>query len=189
MVFTARNRQNPFARRRRAASEDKAAAEVVAAVFDTEPEDVPFIDIKPASAEEPTEHGSLPAESPISPETQAKIEAIVNRVTQPIEPHAATDVDLSAPAPPAAESGQEAPEADEPKRGRGRPRPAETIARDNAVHELLRLADADGISKEVLATRLGEKEQQVYSSLRQLSKEGRAETRYIKGHGYRWFAV
>jgi DNA-binding PadR family transcriptional regulator len=58
------------------------------------------------------------------------------------------------------------------------------------VHRLLTNADpVEGVSKEALAISLDEKEQQVYSSLRQLSKEGRAETRYVKGHGYRWFAV
>ena len=77
-----------------------------------------------------------------------------------------------------------------PKRGRGRPRPQETIDRDNAVYRLLQAADkVEGVSKEALAIALDEKEQQVYSSLRQLTKEKRAETRYVKPHGYRWFAL
>lgn len=75
-----------------------------------------------------------------------------------------------------------------PKRGRGRPRPQETIDRDNAVHNVLRSNPA-GVSKAELARALGEKEQQVYSSLRQLTKEGRAKNRYVKDVGYRWFAV
>lgn len=112
-----------------------------------------------------------PAVIEISAETQAKIDAVMNHVIPPVA------------------GPVEAEASDEPKRGRGRPRPQETIDRDNAVHELLKAADETGVSKEALAISLDEKEQQVYSSLRQLSKEGRAETRYIKGHGYRWFAV
>jgi hypothetical protein len=109
-------------------------------------------------------------EPAISAETRAKVDAVLN--------HAISAADV--PSEPA---------ESEPKRGRGRPRPQETIDRDNAVHELLKAADENGVSKEALAISLDEKEQQVYSSLRQLSKEERAETRYIKGHGYRWFAV
>ncbi len=80
------------------------------------------------------------------------------------------------------------PEPEQPKRGRGRPRPQETIDRDNAVHNVLRSNPA-GVSKAELARALGEKEQQVYSSLRQLTKEGRAKNRYVKDVGYRWFAA
>lgn len=116
-----------------------------------------------------------PAE--ISPETRAKIDAVMDRAIPPV----------------ADEQPAETPAADpenDAKRGRGRPRPQETIARDNAVHALLVGADPEsGISKESIAAELDEKEQQVYSSLRQLTKEGRAETRYVKPHGYRWFAV
>ena len=116
----------------------------------------------------------------ISPETQAKIDAVVNHTIPPVlEP-----VAIEQPEP------ESAPAEADTKRGRGRPRPQETIDRDNAVHALLVDADAEtGISKESIAAELDEKEQQVYSSLRQLSKEGRAETRYVKPHGYRWFAV
>lgn len=130
----------------------------------------------------------------ISPETQAKIDAVVNRAVQPVveaEPTTAAEfiATISDPGPAPSVEPQSPPE-DEPKRGRGRPRPQETIDRDNAVHALLTAADADeGVSKEALALALDEKEQQVYSSLRQLTKEGRAETRYVKPHGYRWFAV
>lgn len=78
---------------------------------------------------------------------------------------------------------------DEPKRGRGRPRPMATVVRDGKVYDLLQRNGGVGISKADIAATLDEKEQQVYSSLRQLSKEGRAETRYVKDDGYRWFAV
>lgn len=125
----------------------------------------------------------------ISADTQAKIEAVMNHAIPPV-----AEERPDHPGPRGAEHmrplRESAPMADESKRGRGRPRPPETIARDNAVHALLVGADPeDGISKESIAAELGEKEQQVYSSLRQLTKEGRAETRYVKPHGYRWFAV
>lgn len=144
------------------------------------------------------EHGPehLVPLSSINADTQAKIDAVMNHAIPPI----AIDDAVSAQHEAARENLAEAldvpvevitPLEDrEPKRGRGRPRPQETIDRDNAVHELLKAADAvEGVSKEALAISLGEQEQQVYSSLRQLTKEGRAETRYVKPHGYRWFAV
>ena len=213
MVFTARSRQNPFAKRRREqaaakAAEAAAAPEPVAVPFDRnaeseeyeqapdiatfatggvveQPKPVlvePIADEAHAAVDELTHLGEeidtetqkdffveLPT---ISAETQAKIDAVVNHAIPP------------APAKPVVEV------VDEPKRGRGRPRPQETIDRDNAVHALLVGADAEtGISKESIAAELEEKEQQVYSSLRQLTKEGRAETRYVKPHGYRWFAL
>lgn len=84
--------------------------------------------------------------------------------------------------------GTPPPEAEQPKRTRGRPRPQETIDRDNAVLAHLQTAHPEGLSKVELAVSLGEKEQQVYSSLRQLSKEGRAENRHTT-EGYRWFAT
>lgn len=213
MVFTARSRQNPFAKRRREqaaakAAEAAAAPEPVAVPFDRNAESEEYVQapdiatfatggvveapkptlVEPsadeahAAADELTQLGEeidtetkkdffveLPT---ISAETQAKIDAVVNHAIPP------------APAEPVVEL------VDEPKRGRGRPRPQETIDRDNAVHALLVGADAEtGISKESIAAELEEKEQQVYSSLRQLTKEGRAETRYVKPHGYRWFAL
>lgn len=189
-VFTARNRQNPFANRRRKQSEEPKAAH-----FDsdksTEHTETPDI-AKLATGglvESVQNRDSMPertqtgfdlvapeqrepevpvvAVTPISADTQEKIDAIVNRAVPPV-----------------------AADTDEPKRGRGRPRPTETIVRDGKVFDLLKAADEDeGVSKEALAISLDEKEQQVYSSLRQLKKEGRAETRYVKGSGYRWFAV
>jgi hypothetical protein len=203
--FTARNRQpNPFAERKRREREQREAEQApespapVAVPVDRNPDSAEYTqapDIstyatggyvgqavigppspypyEPVSDEAHVkpelEHTAIPA---ISPETQAKIDAVVNHAI-----------------PPVAEP--ETPPDDEPKRGRGRPRPQETIDRDNAVHALLVGADAEtGISKEAIAAELqGVAEQQVYSSLRQLTKEGRAETRYVKPHGYRWFAV
>lgn len=125
----------------------------------------------------------------IPAETQAKIDAVMNHAIPPI-----ADERPDHPGTRGAEHmrplTESEPAADEPKRGRGRPRPKETIERDNAVHALLVGADVEtGISKESIAAVLDEKEQQVYSSLRQLSKEGRAENRYVKPHGYRWFAA
>lgn len=210
-VFTARNRQNPFAKRRRAQAE---AEQAQAVEFDRNPDSEEYVqapDIStyetggvverddtthlmssPANAErlreavadvaagrnlvEPTAE-QLSAVVEISADTQAKIEAVMNKAIPPVADEQPAEA-------PAAE-----PESDA-KRGRGRPRPQETIDRDNAVHALLVGADAEtGISKESIAAELDEKEQQVYSSLRQLSKEGRAVNRYVKPHGYRWFAA
>jgi primosomal protein N' len=215
-VFTARNRQNAFAKRRRAAREAQQAetppAEPTAVPYDTRNDasdgitDAPDVSTyatggvvfppteeRQAAADELLQVGEevdpTPVVEPIpvelapviSAETRAKVDAVLN--------HAITPVDDAAPVESEPEPAV-APAENEPKRGRGRPRPQETIDRDNAVHALLTAADPDeGVSKEALAISLDEKEQQVYSSLRQLSKEGRAETRYVKPHGYRWFAL
>lgn len=217
-MFTARNRQNPFAKRR-------AQAEAAAVPFDSnkspdhvetpdvaalttggvvEQPEPTFVELPDEQAEQlladqaksdelsqlgqeiefpPSEEQTAQANvmldvPPISADTQAKIDAIANRAVP------------SVAEPVADEQAEPEPAEAEPKRGRGRPRPQETIDRDNAVHALLVDADPEtGISKESIAAELDEKEQQVYSSLRQLSKEGRAETRYVKPHGYRWFAT
>lgn len=222
-LFTARNRQNPFAERKRREREQEAAEAEQA------PEPAPVavpVDLNPDSAEytqapdistyatggiveapkptlvEPSADEAYVKPEPefiaipvISPETQAKIDAVVNHAIPPVAENPLTLDELietaeAGPAPIAEpETAPEEPESDA-KRGRGRPRPQETIDRDNAVHALLVGADAEtGISKESIAAELDEKEQQVYSSLRQLSKEGRAVNRYVKPHGYRWFAA
>jgi hypothetical protein len=254
-LFTARNRQNPFAERKRREAEQKAAEETAAiladpdameaiaeaeaesakaAPYDTrtaESDDITdapdvstfatggivessypgphgaeylrpkALDFPPTeeqmqradavltpmqdAAPEPEPIPPLPVElAPvISAETRAKVDAVLNHAIPAVADSAPVE---SEPAPEAVA----APAESEHKRGRGRPRPQETIDRDNAVHALLVGADPDtGISKESIAAELDEKEQQVYSSLRQLTKEGRAETRYVKPHGYRWFAV
>lgn len=240
-MFTARNRQSPFAKRRQAQREAEAEAKRAAAVpFDRNPEaeeyeqapDIstyatggiverppgnpgprgaermwePTAQELPAEIDEDAPTPSLPdaedaeREAPavveISADTQAKIDAVMNRAIPPVEetPKYAETVTTGPEGGTIGLGGDTVPvvapeQVDEPKRGRGRPRPQETIDRDNAVHALLAAADESGVSKEALAVALDEKEQQVYSSLRQLSKEKRAETRYIKGHGYRWFAV
>ena len=212
-MFTARSRQNAFAKKRRELREAREAAEAqaepTAVPYDTRNDasdditDAPDVStfaaggivelVEPIPApvdtsETETDHyAALPV---ISPETQAKIDAVVNHAIpvadKPTHPGSRGAETMR----PHGTAAAEAAESDA-KRGRGRPRPQETIDRDNAVHALLVGADADsGISKEQIAVALdGEKEQQVYSSLRQLTKEGRAETRYVKPHGYRWFAL
>jgi hypothetical protein len=221
-LFTARNRQNPFAERKRREAEQRAAeaetaailadadameaiaeaeAEPVAVPYDRNAEseeyvqapdistfatggfvgqavigpssDIPYTPIDEHATADPN-----PIAIEIPAETQAKIDAVMSRAIPPIE-----EVVMD-------QRTAELVEQTNEKRGRGRPRPQETIERDNAVHALLVSADADtGISKESIAAELDEKEQQVYSSLRQLSKEGRAVNRYVKPHGYRWFAA
>lgn len=218
-MFTARNRQNPFAKRRREQAEaesDSTPATAVAFNGNKSPEhtETPDIatfatggvvepltmrDIEPEQSE-PVFDIVAPEQSepdmpvviatPISAETQAKIDEIVNRVVTPVDVEPTSESETAAIlADPATMEAIAEVEA-EPKRGRGRPRPMETIVRDGKVYDLLKAADAnEGVSKEALAISLDEKEQQVYSSLRQLTREGRAENRYVKGHGYRWFAV
>lgn len=215
-MFTARNRQNPFAKRRR----EQAEAEQQQAAEQAVPVVVP-VDLNPDSAEytqapdisKVAEGGVVEAPKPtlvepstdaqheqadpapvaieISADTQAKIDAVMNHAIPPVEPTTSDELIASITGTgPAPVVEPETPPESDAKRGRGRPRPQETIERDNAVYELLKAADAvEGVSKEALALSLGEKEQQVYSSLRQLTREGRAETRYVKGHGYRWFAI
>lgn len=203
-MFTARNRQNAFAKRRRevrAAREAEAApkTEPAAVPYDTRNEDstdivnAPDVSTFATGGVVPLPEDSEPEETVIetgehivplhglSEETMAKVEAVVNHAVPPV---AAVPTEPQTPL-----EGSQPVINHDPKRGRGRPRPQETIDRDNAVHALLVEADAEGITKELIASELGEKEQQIYSSLRQLKKEGRAETRYVKPHGYRWFAL
>lgn len=179
-MFTARSRQNPFSRRPR---KDNGSPEPA-----PEPAQAPQIDTE-------AEHRARVAEVERMREEMiaAAAQLTMETAAKPSEPL----YDLVSPevsevgTPVLASSEQSAPveEPEEPKRGRGRPRPQATIDRDNAVYNLLKIADKDGATKEALAVALGEKEQQVYSSLRQLKREGRAEVLYIKGHGYRWFAI
>lgn len=220
-LFTARNRQNPFAeRKRRAAEAEQQAAEQapeppapVAVPVDLNPDSAEYTQapdistyatggvveapkptlVEPSADEQHEQADPAPVAIEIPAETQAKIDAVMNRAIPPVVDEPTTSDELIAsitdPGPAPVVEPETPPESDA-KRGRGRPRPQETIERDNAVHELLKAADAvEGVSKEALAISLGEKEQQVYSSLRQLTKEGRAENRYVKGHGYRWFAA
>lgn len=184
----------------------EAEAEPVAVPFDRNPESeeyeqAPDISTYATGGVAPTtavedeiigEHGPehvVPL-TRINADTQAKIDAVMNHAIPPVVlVEAAEKAEKRDFSTGALEESITEPESGA-KRGRGRPRPQETIDRDNAVHELLKAADADeGVSKEALAIALDEKEQQVYSSLRQLTKEGRAESRYVKPHGYRWFAV
>lgn len=208
-MFTARSRQNPFAKRRRAQAEaEQAQASAVPFDSNKSPDHVetpdiatlatggPIDEAKPLFVELPDEQADrLLAEQdaadelsrlgqeiafPPTEEQTAQGNTVLDVASIPVETQAKIDEIVNRAVPPA---------ADEPKRGRGRPRPAETIARDAAVLNLLKLSGEDGMSKESIASQVKEKEQQVYSSLRQLSKDGLAETRHIKGLGYRWFAL
>lgn len=73
------------------------------------------------------------------------------------------------------------------KRGR-KPSPA-VQARKTKILDAVRKAEQVGISKPALAELLGEKEQQVYTSLRQLQADGKVDVRHMEGLGYRWFAL
>lgn len=84
--------------------------------------------------------------------------------------------------------GQEIqPEPEKGKRGR-KPSP-EVQARNARILDIVQEAGAAGISKPDIAKALdGEKEQQVYTSLRQLQGDGKVESKYLDGLGYRWIA-
>lgn len=82
---------------------------------------------------------------------------------------------------------QPEPEAEKPRRGR-KPSP-EVQARNARVLEIVKNAEQVGISKPDIAAILEEKEQQVYTSLRQLQAEGLVESKYLDGLGYRWLAL
>jgi len=78
-------------------------------------------------------------------------------------------------------------EAEKPRRGR-KPSP-EVQARNARVLEIVKDAEQVGISKPDIAGIMKEKEQQVYTSLRQLQGEGLVDVRHVEGTGYRWFAL
>lgn len=79
------------------------------------------------------------------------------------------------------------PEPEKGKRGR-KPSP-EVQARNARVLDAVVKAEQVGISKPAIAELLGEKEQQVYTSLRQLQGDGKVDVKHVEGTGYRWFAV
>jgi hypothetical protein len=84
--------------------------------------------------------------------------------------------------------GQELqPQPEAPRRGR-KPDPA-VMERTAKTLEAVQKAGAAGISKPDLAAALEEKEPQVYTSLRALQKEGKVESKYLDGLGYRWIAL
>jgi biotin operon repressor len=81
------------------------------------------------------------------------------------------------------------PEAEPEASRRGRkPDPAVTERTAKVLAEVQK-AGASGISKPKLAEVLEEKEQQVYTSLRALQKDGKVESKSLEGLGYRWVAL
>jgi len=88
--------------------------------------------------------------------------------------------------------GQEIQPEPEPEKGRrGRKPSPEVQARNARILEIVTKAGPAGISKPDIAEALEpkEKEQQVYTSLRQLQGEGKVESKYLDGLGYRWIAA
>lgn len=212
MVFSARKRGNPFAARsRQRRAQSAPAAEQPKKAPAPEPEELP-VELDESSGEQPlpdaddTERTAAatrfardsdakhadetPDVATIDISDEKPLGALIEVAARAREKlAAATDVPVDAITTLEDHEKHEEQQATKPtKRKRGRPRPQETIDRDNAVHALLVDAGEHGIAKGDLAIALAEKEQQVYSSLRQLSREGRAETGYVKDVGYRWFA-
>lgn len=68
----------------------------------------------------------------------------------------------------------EATPAETPTDGRGRPRPAETIARDEQVLAALTAAGAEGLTRPNLAAATELPGNQVYLSLYRLKRDGKA---------------
>lgn len=94
---------------------------------------------------------------------------------------------------PASEEYTQAPDiatVPEPEKGkRGRKPSPEVQARNARVLDAVRKAEQVGISKPAIAELLEEKEQQVYTSLRQLQADGKVDVRHMEGLGYRWFVL
>lgn len=70
--------------------------------------------------------------------------------------------------------------------GRGRPRPATVIERDNAVHELVK--SSNGITREQIAEHLEVESKQVYSSLYRLRRDGNVY-RIRDAGAHTWYAT
>lgn len=200
MAFpTARKRNNPFAervRQQRAQQQQRPAAKPKAEPKPTPEEqrdtDQPLGDLREVADQAEQKAAEVAAAASVGIEHDMDTTEVLSAAERCCGPGGGCEREncTGTPLPDAVDFEREdtTMEPAQPKRGRGRPRPQETIDRDNAVHNVLRSNPA-GVSKAELARALGEKEQQVYSSLRQLTKEGRAQNRYVKDVGYRWFAV
>lgn len=78
-----------------------------------------------------------------------------------------------------------------PKTGRGRPRPENTVQRDEAVLAKLREAGAEGMTRDQLAEKLAVQSSHAYLSLFRLHRDGlvRRSAGGAVGTSHRWFAV
>lgn len=145
----------------------------------TEPEAAP----EPVSAPESTPEPSEVADA--MPDLQALREAADKAAALVHSEEAKAADELSA-------LGQEIQPEPEPETGkakRGRPQSAAVKERNARILEIVKKSEQVGISKPDIAELLGEKEQQVYTSLRQLQGEGLVESKYLDGLGYRWLAL
>lgn len=176
--WVAKNRQkapenNPFAQRarrnRRGAPEPEAAPEPV-----SEPQAVP----------EPSEVADAMPDLQALREAADKAAALVHA-----EEAKAVPFDRN----PESEEYTQAPDiatVAEPEKGKRGRKPSPAVQERNArILEIVKNAEQVGISKPDIAELLGEKEQQVYTSLRQLQGEGLVESKYLDGLGYRWLAL
>lgn len=176
--WVARNRQkapenNPFAKRaqrnrRRGAPPEKAPEPV------SEPEKTP----------EPSEVADAMPDLQALREAAEKAAALVHA-----EEAKAVPFDRN----PESEEYAQAPDistVSEPEKGKRGRKPSPAVQERNArVLDAVRKAEQVGISKPAIAELLEEKEQQVYTSLRQLQADGKVDVRHVEGTGYRWFAV
>jgi hypothetical protein len=187
--FTARKRTNPFAERAQQQQQKAVQPKPAPAPTPTQPNPKPPMLTPEEQRDTDQPLGDLREVAKLA---EGGVVAPVRSEEETLAENGAPEfiIPLKAgPLPEAVDFEREDTSLEPVKRGRGRPRPQETLDRDNAVYELLANAGEFGMPKAAIAVDLGEKEQQVYSSLRQLTKEGRAQNRYVKDVGYRWFAV
>lgn len=141
---------------------------------------------KPPAAPSAPEPAPTPVEvADAMPDLQALREATLKAAAVPFDRNPESEEYTQAP-----DISAYAEEEATAERKRGRPRPQAVIERDARVLQLVKDAEQVGISKPEIAALMDEKEQQVYTSLRQLQKEGHVENRYVTDiKAYRWFAV
>lgn len=180
--WVARNRQKPpeenaFAQRARRNRRGQPAPEAA-------PEPVS----EPEKAPEPSEVADAMPDLQALREAAQKAAALVHAEEAQPEPEPTPEEETAAIlADPNTMAAIAEAEAEKPRRGR-KPSP-EVQARNARVLEIVKDAEQVGISKPDIAGIMKEKEQQVYTSLRQLQGEGLVDVRHVEGTGYRWFAL
>ncbi len=185
-MYVARSRQvppeNAFTKRAREKAEAQAAREAAEKAAET------------SKIAEPAEVADRMPDLQALREAAEAAAALVHAVPFDLNPDAADytqapdlNTFIASVTPEGARSTGVEPE--EPPARRGRKPTPEVQARTAQVLIAVMEAGQTGISKPDIAAKLGEKEQQVYTSLRQLQKEGRVDVTHIDAVGYRWFAA
>lgn len=88
------------------------------------------------------------------------------------------------------EQPEAAPESDESKSGRGRPRPDTTVQRDSAALTHFQSASSAGLTREELAEKLGVSSSEAYLAIYRLSRQNPPRVRKQRRDGkVRWVDV